>query len=238
MKNKLLFKITRTRFTEFQSIGIANFLLGDDKKVVASFCTLELPWKNNQVGISCIPTGKYDGIFRSSKRFPKSYLVKSKGMEQVEGRTWILIHKGNYFTDILGCILLGENHYDINGDGQLDVVNSTKAMNRFMEISKGQDIDIEIESIKGPKPLLERADTKRNIKHVAPMDYISINATYLNVRNMPSLDNSVVISQVSRPQQFVVLSVSSDSEWVKIQVTNHIGKLMEGWISTRYISYI
>ncbi len=70
------------------------------------FClTLELPWKNNQTNISCIPTGEYRcGLYMSDK-FGKTFEVKN-----VPQRTDILIHSGKTIKDIKGCILLGKSY--------------------------------------------------------------------------------------------------------------------------------
>ena len=48
----------------------------------------------------------------------------------------ILIHSGNYFTDILGCILVGESFKEINHDGYLDVVNSKVTLSKLVTIAK------------------------------------------------------------------------------------------------------
>ena len=44
------------------------------------------------------------------------------------GRSGVCIHKGNYFTQILGCIIVGDSHTDINKDGYKDVTNSGKTL--------------------------------------------------------------------------------------------------------------
>ena len=64
--------------------------------------TVELPWKENQPYISCIPEGLYHCEVWDSARFPLSYIVKD-----VPGRSHILIHPGNSIKDILGCIAPG-----------------------------------------------------------------------------------------------------------------------------------
>jgi hypothetical protein len=49
------------------------------------------------------------------------------------------VHKGNYHFDILGCILIGKFLKDINNDGLIDVVESTKAIKELLSYLK--DID-------------------------------------------------------------------------------------------------
>jgi hypothetical protein len=85
------------------------------------FCkTLELPWRNNKKGMSCIPAGEYIVKIRQSPKYGSIYWVT-----KVPDRTWILIHPGNVAGDITkinpntetnfkshvnGCILLGKKH--------------------------------------------------------------------------------------------------------------------------------
>jgi hypothetical protein len=66
------------------------------------FFTLELPWRRNQINISCIPAGIYRLTKRQSPRFGKCIRV-----ENVPGRAGILIHAGNTTRDTHGCILPG-----------------------------------------------------------------------------------------------------------------------------------
>lgn len=93
------------------------------------FHTLELPWRDNRRRISCIPKGEYRVTKHSSPKFGKSFWVR-----EVPGRSEILIHAGNYYTDILGCILVGTGKMDINGDGNPDVTSSRLAMNKLYDI--------------------------------------------------------------------------------------------------------
>ena len=67
-----------------------------------SFATVEKPWKNNQPFVSCIPEGNYQAKSYSSMRFPDTWEI-----EDVEGRTYILIHAGNSPEDVEGCIAIG-----------------------------------------------------------------------------------------------------------------------------------
>lgn len=89
--------------------------------------TLELPWKQNQSKISCIPKGTYFVTKRNSEKYGNHFHIQN-----VPGRSFILIHHGNYYTDILGCVLVGKGLKDINGDGQLDVTSSKAAMKELM----------------------------------------------------------------------------------------------------------
>jgi len=69
-------------------------------------------------------------------------------LQNVPNRSEILIHKGNYHSDILGCILIGNDLSDINKDGYLDVTSSKKAIKELLKLTKDIDgIMIEIKHI-------------------------------------------------------------------------------------------
>ncbi len=103
--------------------------------------TLELPYKENQENISCIPNGKYLAKFKDKNDLGFCY-----ELQDVPGRSGILIHKGNYVTDIEGCILLGNGYSDLNHDGLKDVLNSSETINKFNSLMGGKDFYLTIES--------------------------------------------------------------------------------------------
>lgn len=106
-----------------QTIGDA-VVINDNQEVIKNFQVLELPWLDNEVRKSCIPPGTYKCVKRWSKKYAQHWHVKD-----VQGRTLILIHAGNFYTHTLGCILVGVLAGDINGDGLEDISQSVKTMN-------------------------------------------------------------------------------------------------------------
>jgi hypothetical protein len=75
--------------------------------------TIELPWNNNENGISCIPQGLYNLRVHNSAAHPNTFELLN-----VPNRTSILIHEGNFASfvnlssgmhkpDTEGCILVG-----------------------------------------------------------------------------------------------------------------------------------
>ena len=92
--------------------------------------TLELEWKNNANNVSCVPTGFYNLKFEHSAKFNRK-LWELKG---VPGRSEAKIHVANFFTQIQGCIAVGDMHSHINDDGVPDVRNSSNTLNRFHEV--------------------------------------------------------------------------------------------------------
>jgi Family of unknown function (DUF5675) len=62
--------------------------------------TIELPWKNNQARVSCIPEGRYELVKRWSPKFGRHLQVMN-----VPGRELILIHPANEaLRELKGCI--------------------------------------------------------------------------------------------------------------------------------------
>jgi hypothetical protein len=93
------------------------------------FKTLELPWQHNERRVSCIPVGVYRAIKHSSPKFKQSFWL-----QDVDDRSEILIHAGNFTRQILGCILPGDTHADIDGDGTPDVTNSRSTIKKLYEL--------------------------------------------------------------------------------------------------------
>ena len=91
--------------------------------------TLELPWKDNEKKVSCIPPNNYTVIKRYSNKHGFHFHVLG-----VPNRDYILIHKSNFHSDLLGCIAPGTGLKDINGDGLLDVTNSKRAMSEMLNL--------------------------------------------------------------------------------------------------------
>jgi len=118
------------RFSADAKQTLGEFTLTDNGNEIFRCKTLELPWLNNATQKSCIPTGTYKVVPRTSAKFKNHFHVTD-----VTGRSYILIHAGNYFTDILGCILVGDAHKDVNGDGFRDVVNSKNTLNKLLDLA-------------------------------------------------------------------------------------------------------
>tara|TARA_R100001132_G_C3248028_1_gene76253 strand:+ start:348 stop:833 length:486 start_codon:yes stop_codon:yes gene_type:complete len=112
--------ILRDTFTDKSTIG-ELFLNGE------RFCdTLELPWRDNQKSISCIPAGEY----KVRLRYPRESATREYLhllVQEVKDRSYILFHRGNSAKDTRGCILVGQG-------SQQDIVhNSTLAMDLLMK---------------------------------------------------------------------------------------------------------
>jgi len=101
---------------------------------------LELPWRNNQRGISCIPEGLYKCEMYMS---PSRHMIVPQFIN-VDSRSHIQIHPGNYTSQIQGCQLPGDAIKDINNDGILDVSNSLSTFQKLMAVI-GDDVEFMVE---------------------------------------------------------------------------------------------
>ena len=112
--------LIRDTFSDKSTIG-ELFINGE------RFCdTLENPWINNKKNVSCIPRGEYKVRLRLARESAtRDYLHLL--VQDVENRSYILFHKGNYPRDTSGCILVGL------GSEQDVVYNSTLAMDLVMK---------------------------------------------------------------------------------------------------------
>lgn len=109
---------------------IGNMRIEDDAgRSVFNMCTLELPWRENQRRVSCIPEGTYEVVRRESRKFGEHFHILN-----VPERDFILIHSGNFHYQIQGCILVGSEWRDIDGDNIVDVTNSRNTMKKLLDL--------------------------------------------------------------------------------------------------------
>lgn len=98
-----------------------------DNKILFECYTLELPWKDNKRRVSCIPGGTYNAVKHKSPKFGNSVWIKD-----VPNRSEILIHPANYVRQLLGCIAVGKDLKDVDGDGLEDTTASRDTMNELL----------------------------------------------------------------------------------------------------------
>lgn len=108
--------------------------------------TLELPFKDNQHNISCIPCGSYPCKWTRSNRLSISLGrdVFTYEVLNVPDRSGIRIHSANFAHELLGCIALGGGYVDLDGDGEQDLVNSRISVKQFNELLNEADFDLTI----------------------------------------------------------------------------------------------
>ena len=148
MKTKIEIK---RKYDDKQTSGILKVIKGEE--VLFECFTLELPWLDNKPSVSCIPEGTYKGIKRDNK--PNVHYKDAIEVHGVPERSAILIHQGNYAGsfnpktgrhDIRGCILVGENFKDIDGDDIVDIVNSKNTLLKLLQ-HVPKEFEIEIKKI-------------------------------------------------------------------------------------------
>lgn len=111
--------------------GTYGILAEDDHKEVCH--TLELPWRDNARGVSCIPAGTYTCQRRHSEHF-QCEVFEITG---VPDRSDVLLHPANFTSELRGCVALGTSFADLNGDGVQDLAASRVAFKAFMELMRG-----------------------------------------------------------------------------------------------------
>jgi hypothetical protein len=108
--------------------------------------TLELPWRDNQRNISCIPACRYICRMITRPNGSREYEVTN-----VRGRTAILFHSGNTVRDIQGCILPGSRFGTLrHNDGVTNraVLESKAANDAFKAKLGGKDFELNIVEVK------------------------------------------------------------------------------------------
>ena len=137
--------LTRSPSTDQGTFGM--FAMEDE----TFFHSLELPWKNNEHNLSCIPAGTYICKWVQSPKHGECYLVTG-----VPNRQAIEIHSANfagdiskgYFSQLLGCIALGMSVGSLPIPGpfqlQLAVLQSKAAIAQFEAKQAQQDFQLTI----------------------------------------------------------------------------------------------
>jgi hypothetical protein len=137
--------LTREMTTDEGTFGTLTLSRGGH---FMSLATLELPWKNNQRNISCIPEGVYKTILVASPRFGRVY-----GVQDVPNRSSILIHAGNfagdtskgYRSDVAGCILVGLRQGSLFN--QRALMDSKAALSAMLSWCNGMWFELTIGSV-------------------------------------------------------------------------------------------
>ena len=120
--------IERYSDSGIQTIG-DGYIIDNFNHAIYDFHTLELPWKDNEPQISCIPIGDYKVVKRWSNKYKFHFHI-----QDVENRSFILIHAGNFHTHTKGCILVGDDLKYLDSDDEIDVVGSKDTLEVLLKI--------------------------------------------------------------------------------------------------------
>jgi hypothetical protein len=127
------------------NVTLSDCILRSHDKTLLTFKGLELPWRQNKKGISCIPEGLYRAVAvrRTSN---KMYAI---WIQDVPGRSEVMIHTANYVRELRGCLAPGVAHIDIDGDGIIDIRSSQMIMDTLqLNIPLGDEIEVMITSMR------------------------------------------------------------------------------------------
>ena len=126
-------KLNLTRISTNDDVGTFGVLMWESDPAPFAL-SLEDPDKDNQINVSCIPVGTY-----TCKRFNSPTHGETFQVMDVEGRTYILFHRGNTHINTMGCILIGEKFHFLqgipsiagSGDGFSEFWNRCKDVEEF-----------------------------------------------------------------------------------------------------------
>ena len=140
-------RILRQRYANDDEGTFGTMILNDQQQ----WPCIELPWRDNQNGISCIATGNYTAKLAWSDHFGRDLYH----LQDANARHAIEIHNANFAGDVTkgwksqlhGCCAPGLSVGELDrGDGvmQKAVLRSVEALNQFMTATAGADLEIEV----------------------------------------------------------------------------------------------
>lgn len=116
--------------------------------------SLELPWKNNEKNVSCVPPGVYQLIPYTSPKHDSTWYLENTDLG-VGGagahRSFCEIHSANWASQLEGCIALGLDDKPMYNPAEGEIVaaveQSMLAINRIKNVlgigSNGNTLTIE-----------------------------------------------------------------------------------------------
>lgn len=127
--------IRRSDLERYGCIGL--FVLEDDDgEALSQGWTAENPWLGNEPYESCIPAGVYRAIRHHSPKFGPCLWL-----QEVPGRTEVLVHVANSQTDVEGCIGLGSDYGWWADREELAVWNSQDTIDQVLQALDDQGLE-------------------------------------------------------------------------------------------------
>lgn len=153
-----LLTLIRDDTSDEGTFSVGTLTAGDNRLGFWDF--LELPWRDNRTGVSCIPPGLYEAHLTYSNRFQREVYI----LDGVPDRTAIEIHPANwagdkaagFYTELNGCLAPGMERGLLTPAGhnlmQRAVLQSGRAFQQLMDALAGDDIEVHILWANGVKP--------------------------------------------------------------------------------------
>jgi hypothetical protein len=126
MKTTRQVLLRRFRYLEQEILGTV-IVFDQHGQILFDGMSIELAYRDNMRNMSCVPSGDYPLVLEHSNRFDE-LLWEIKGVPE---RSECKFHVANYYRQINGCIGLGREHADVDGDGFPDVTHSRDTMALF-----------------------------------------------------------------------------------------------------------
>lgn len=120
----------------------------EDEQRIFSCATLELPYRENRTGVSCIPQGRYVAeVVDSSPAFDYEHIwIHDPNSHLAAGRRrGVKIHVANYVRQLRGCVAVGKSFADLDGDGLLDVTHSETTLKKLI-LCSAEKMDLHIKN--------------------------------------------------------------------------------------------
>lgn len=140
------------------TFSIGTLTAGDNK--LGFWDWIELPWRDNRAGVSCIPPGLYMAHLSHSGHFNRDVYV----LEGVPDRSYIELHPANwagdreagFYSDLRGCAAPGLARGLLTAPGGVEpqraILQSQRAFQQFMDACDNDDIEVHILWAPGLKP--------------------------------------------------------------------------------------
>lgn len=112
-----------------QTLGRMAVYNGIINKPKYQCVTIELPYKENERNISCIP----EGIYKCEKIVSPNF-GRCINIRDVPRRDLIRVHPANFTHELRGCIAVGNSFKKIDKDNLWDIDFSRQTMDCLMEV--------------------------------------------------------------------------------------------------------
>lgn len=128
------------RWGELRKQGVPTETIGKlyvvkNGRRIFSCVTLELPWRGNRTGVSRLPAGRYIAeVVDSSPSFDYKHVwIHDAGSHLAAGRrSGVKVHIINFVRQLEGCIGVGHEFVDLDGDGILDITHSEDTLKALL----------------------------------------------------------------------------------------------------------